>query len=156
MYIRTITPEDYKFVIQIARDSDEPTAFTNITALKKHRKTSPFQTAELLVAVGQGIVGYTEILIGQWSERGKYNHRSMVGTINELVVPLSVRNRGIGTALLEAGEQRLTQMGALISFIEIGWENIRSQRFLEKRGYEVNSKWKWAGQNRQKLKKIIS
>ncbi|MHA2407458.1 MAG: N-acetyltransferase family protein [Candidatus Ranarchaeia archaeon] len=156
MYIRSANSEDYKSIIAIAKDSDEPTAFTNLTALRKHRRTAPFQNAELFVAVGQGVVGYAEILLGQWSERGKYTHRSMVGTINELVVPLSVRNRGIGTALLEACEQRLSQMGALISFIEIAWENIRSQRFLEKRGYEVNSKWKWAERYRQKLKKIIS
>ncbi len=156
MSIRLATPQDYKSIVQIAKDSREPTNFTSISAIKNHLKTPPFDAGVILVAVGQNTLGYAEANVGQWSERGKYTRPPMVGTIRELVVSLSVRNRGIGTALLRACEEHLLKSGALVSFIEIGLENLRGRRFLEKRGYEVNSIWKWGGRQRQKLKKIIS
>ncbi|MHA1917177.1 MAG: GNAT family N-acetyltransferase [Candidatus Ranarchaeia archaeon] len=156
MQIRKAKKEDFVKIAEIALDSVEPTSYAKKTQIRKHLSEIPFNLNNLYVAVVHNIVGFAEIHTGYWGERGRYMHRPMSGTIKELVIPLSYRRKGVGTILLEKCEEQLREMGSLIIYVDIYWENKNAQKFLEKRGYEVVRKWKWAGSSYQRLKKILN
>lgn len=88
----------------------------------------------LLVARADGdIVGFTTFSL----ERGSFALDTTRGLLSNLFVKPSVRNRGIGTALLEAAEDALTEKGATVVMLEAMADNEAARRFYRRHGYET-------------------
>ncbi|WP_254529413.1 GNAT family N-acetyltransferase [Natrinema gelatinilyticum] len=87
----------------------------------------------LLVArLGGKIVGFVSVSI----ERGSLELDATRGLLSNIYVEPAVRDRGIGTALLEAAEDTLAEQGADIVLLEVMAGNDDARRFYRRRGYD--------------------
>jgi len=87
---------------------------------------------DLLVARRDGaIVGFVSFTI----ERGRYTQTATSGVIENLYVKPTARRDGIGSALLGAAEQRLTDEGATVVNIEAMAANDAARQFYAHHGY---------------------
>jgi ribosomal protein S18 acetylase RimI-like enzyme len=88
---------------------------------------------ELLVAVDDDtVLGFVMFSV----EAGEYQQDQTRGLIRNIYVRPDDRNRGVGTALLEAAETRLVERDADTVGLEVMAENEAARRFYRRRGYE--------------------
>lgn len=89
-------------------------------------------TDDLLIARREGtICGFVMVTIA----RGRYEQTVTRGIIENLYVAPQHRREGIGTALLEAGEQRLADAGATVVSLEAMADNDTARQFYAAHGY---------------------
>ena len=88
----------------------------------------------VLVARGDGgeVRGFTNFGI----EEGALDADAERGIVHNLYVVPEARGEGIGSALLDAAEEALIEMGADVLAIEALWDNGDARRLYEERGYE--------------------
>ncbi|WP_226481976.1 GNAT family N-acetyltransferase [Natrinema amylolyticum] len=87
----------------------------------------------LLVArLDDAIVGFASVSI----ERGTLELDTTRGLLSNIYVEPAYRNRGIGTALLEAAEESLVQRGADAMLLEVMADNESARRFYRRKGYD--------------------
>lgn len=87
---------------------------------------------ELLVArVEETLVGFVMITM----ERGRYEQSEARGLVENIFVRPDYRGEGIGSALLRAGEDALTEKGASVVALEVMAENELARRFYADHGY---------------------
>ncbi|WP_222919169.1 GNAT family N-acetyltransferase [Natrinema sp. SYSU A 869] len=87
----------------------------------------------LLVARLDGaIIGFASVSI----ERGTLELDTTRGLLSNIYVEPAYRNRGIGTALLEAAEDSLVQRGADTMLLEVMADNESAQQFYRRKGYD--------------------
>jgi GNAT superfamily N-acetyltransferase len=67
---------------------------------------------------------------------GGYEFDGLIGRIDVLVVHESLRGRGIGRALVSAGEQWLRRRGASRVLVSTAHRRVATHRFYESLGYE--------------------
>jgi len=79
-----------------------------------------------------GILGFTNFGV----EEGALDADATRGIVYNLYVVPEARGEGIGSALLEAAEEALVEMGADVLAIEALWGNEDARRLYEERGYE--------------------
>jgi len=90
-------------------------------------------TDNLLVARRDGeVVGFVMFTL----ETGRYEQDVTTGLVENLYVEPSARREGIGTALLEAAEQRLADGGATVVQLEAMADNDAARQFYAARGYQ--------------------
>lgn len=90
-------------------------------------------TDNLLVARRAGeVVGFVMFTL----ETGRYEQDVTTGLVENLYVEPSARREGIGTALLEAAEQRLADGGATVVQLEAMADNDAARQFYAARGYQ--------------------
>ena len=88
---------------------------------------------ELLVAVAEGsTLGFVMFTV----ESGEYHQDRTRGLIRNIYVRPDDRNRGIGTALLEAAESHLADRDADTVALEVMADNEPARRFYRRHGYE--------------------
>ncbi|EMA29388.1 GNAT family N-acetyltransferase [Halobiforma nitratireducens] len=86
----------------------------------------------LLVARVDGdLVGFASFSI----ERGALELDTTRGTLSNLYVDPARRDRGVGTALLEAAERTLAERGIDVLMLEVMAANDAARRFYRERGY---------------------
>ncbi|SFB95460.1 Ribosomal protein S18 acetylase RimI [Halobiforma haloterrestris] len=87
----------------------------------------------LLVArVNGDIAGFASFSI----EHGTLELDTDRGTLTNLYVEPPYRDRGIGTALLEAAERRLAEQGVDVMTLEVMAQNDAARQFYRDRGYD--------------------
>lgn len=87
---------------------------------------------EVLVARrGEGIVGFVAYTI----EGSTFARTATRGLIQNIYVCPDERGQGIGSRLLDAGEQRLTEQGADVLSLEVMARNEAGRRFYDRHGY---------------------
>ncbi|ELZ00323.1 GNAT family N-acetyltransferase [Natrialba asiatica] len=87
----------------------------------------------LLVArVADAIVGFASVSL----ERGSLELERTRGTLSNLYVDPAYRDRGIGSALLEAATAELESKGAEVLLLEVMAQNEDARRFYRTHGYE--------------------
>ena len=86
----------------------------------------------ILVAKEDGIVGFVNFAI----EEGYFEQSVTRGIIQNVYVRPAFRDRGIGTALMDACEAALTERGADVIALEAMASNDAARRLYERRGYE--------------------
>lgn len=92
-------------------------------------------TNGLLVArVGGNIVGFVSFTL----ERGALEIDTTRGLLSNIYVEPAYRDCGVGTALLEAAEEALSEQGADVLTLEVMAANEAARRFYERRGYETH------------------
>ena len=90
-------------------------------------------TDDLLVARRDGrILGFVMYTI----EGGRYEQDVTLGLVENLYVRSDSRRDGIGSALLDGAEQRLTDAGATAITIEAMADNEAAREFYATHGYE--------------------
>lgn len=90
-------------------------------------------TNGLLVArKGDSIVGFVTYSL----ERGSLELDATRGLLSNIYVAPAYRDRGVGTALLEAAEDALADRGAEVVILEVLSSNEAARRFYEERAYE--------------------
>lgn len=87
----------------------------------------------LLVArLEDRVVGFASVTI----ERGSLVLDTTRGLLSNIYVDPAVRDRGIGSALLEAAEEELARQGAEVVTLEVMANNEDARRFYERHGYD--------------------
>lgn len=90
-------------------------------------------TDGLLVArIDDEIVGFASFAL----ERGTLELDASRGLLSNLWVDPAYRNRGIGSALLEAVEQNVSRRGGEVLILEVMADNDSARRFYEREGYD--------------------
>lgn len=90
-------------------------------------------TDTLLVARQDGdVVGFIMFTV----ESGRYEQDVTTGLVENLYVEPPARREGVGTALLEAAEQRLAAGGATVVQLEAMADNDAARQFYAARGYQ--------------------
>ncbi|WP_324662287.1 GNAT family N-acetyltransferase [Haloarcula sediminis] len=86
----------------------------------------------LLVARREGaVVGFVMFSV----ERGRYEQDVTPGLVENIYVVPAARRDGIGSALLEAAEERLADAGATVIQLEAMAENDAARQFYAAHGY---------------------
>ena len=89
-------------------------------------------TNDLLVARREGdICGFVMVTM----ERGRYEQTVTRGIVENLYVRPEHRRKGVGSALLEAGERRLVDAGATVISLEAMADNDAAREFYAAHGY---------------------
>jgi ribosomal protein S18 acetylase RimI-like enzyme len=88
-------------------------------------------SGSLLVARDGAVVGFVMFS----TETGSYEQDRSRGVIENLYVVPDRRGEGIGTALLEAAETRLGELGADAIALDVMADNESARRFYRDRGY---------------------
>jgi ribosomal protein S18 acetylase RimI-like enzyme len=86
----------------------------------------------VLVACEEEVVGFVSFEMAD----GVFEERVRRGRIQNLYVEPGWRDRGVGSALLEAAETALEDAGAEAIVVEAMAPNERARRLYERRGYE--------------------
>ncbi|PCR90536.1 GNAT family N-acetyltransferase [Natrinema ejinorense] len=87
----------------------------------------------LLVArLGDRIVGFASVSI----ERGTLELETTRGLLSNIYVEPAARDRGIGSALLEAAEESLLEQGADVMLLEVMADNGGARQFYRRNGYD--------------------
>lgn len=90
---------------------------------------------ELLVArLEDAVVGFASFTV----ERGTFSLDATRGLLSNLYVRPAYRNRGVGTALLEAVESTLAERGVDVVLLEAMANNEAARRFYRRNGYETH------------------
>ena len=92
-----------------------------------------FNDGLLVARVGDDIVGFATFSL----ERGSFDLDTTRGLLSNLFVKPHVRNRGVGTSLLEAAEHSLAESGASVVVLEAMAANESARRFYRRHGYET-------------------
>lgn len=71
-------------------------------------------------------------------ERGRYTQSATSGVVENLYVTPSARRQGIGSALLTAAEERLSDAGASVINIEAMADNDAAREFYAAHGYALH------------------
>lgn len=89
----------------------------------------------LLVARGDGPDGDVLGFVNFGLEEGALASDATRGIVHNLYVEPASRGEGVGSALLDAAESALAEMGADVVAIEALWENEAARRLYRRRGY---------------------
>lgn len=122
--------------VQLAREQREHGSYvlpdanreTILETLEAHRVGDG-----LLVARLEGeLAGFASFSV----ERGTFSLSATRGLLSNLYVRPAYRNRGVGSALLEAVERSLAEQGADVLVLEAMADNEAARRFYRRNGYE--------------------
>lgn len=123
--------------VKLARDQREYGSYVRADANRETMRDTlaAHQVNDgLLVARLEGaIVGFASITV----ERGSLELDATRGILSNIYVDPAYRDRGIGTALLEAAENTLAEQGAEVLILEVMAENADARRFYERQGYDT-------------------
>lgn len=106
----------------------EPNRETIVDVLGAHRIAGGLLVAKL----DDEPVGFASFTM----ERGSFELDVTRGFLSNLYVTHAYRNRGVGTALLEAVESELASRGAEVLALEAMANNEAARRFYRRNGYE--------------------
>ncbi|MFC4437393.1 MULTISPECIES: GNAT family N-acetyltransferase [Natrialbaceae] len=123
--------------VRLARDQRDHDSFVHADANRETMRetlAAHAHTDGLLVARDDGrVVGFTSFSI----ERGALSLDATRGVLSNIYVDPAYRERGAGTALLEAAEGALREQGAEVVILEVMADNEAARRFYEQREYET-------------------
>lgn len=123
MRLRPFRPSDFQTLYEIDRSCFPPGISYSRQELKRFLS---HQTSRTWVAeVGDAIVGF---LIAD-------RKPGQVGHIVSIDVVGKWRRRGVGAALMDAGEDWAKRQGLELVFLETAEDNLAAQAFYERRGY---------------------
>ncbi|MDG5759563.1 GNAT family N-acetyltransferase [Natronococcus sp. A-GB1] len=122
--------------VRLARDQRDHGSFVRDEENRETMRETlagHLHTDGLLVARdGESIVGFVTYSL----ERGSLELDATRGLLSNIYVAAAYRDRGVGTALLEAAEDALADRGAEVVILEVLSDNETARRFYEDRAYE--------------------
>ena len=87
------------------------------------------------------LAGHPAVGIALVTLRTNVWYDGLVGLLDELYVVPAERNRGLGTALLQAAETEVLARGGEVLEIGVDGEDVDAQRFYERHGYVHHDDW---------------
>ncbi|MXV62285.1 GNAT family N-acetyltransferase [Natronorubrum sp. JWXQ-INN-674] len=123
--------------VRLARDQREYESFVraadNRETMRETLAAHQVNDGLLVARLGDSIVGFASFTI----ERGSLELDATRGLLSNLYVDPAYRDHGLGTALLEAAEETLTERGAAVMVLEVMAANEAARRFYERQGYDT-------------------
>ncbi|WP_226006218.1 GNAT family N-acetyltransferase [Natrinema salinisoli] len=122
--------------VRLARDQRQYDAAVRADANRETMRETlaAYQVNDgLLVArAGETIVGFASVTV----EHGSLELDTDRGLLSNIYVKPDYRDRGIGTALLEAAEESLARRGVDVMLLEVMADNESARRFYRREGYD--------------------
>ena len=123
--------------VRLARDQRRHGSFVradaNRATMRETLAAHQVNDGLLVARVGDAVVGFASFSI----ERGSLELDATRGHLSNIYVEPAYRERGIGTALLEAVEDELADRGVEVVILEVMAQNEAARRFYEQQGYET-------------------
>ena len=138
--IEHASPDDVDAVttlwIRLARDQrtydSSVRAGANRETMRETLAAHQINDGLLVARLGGDVVGFASFAV----EHGSLELDATRGHLSNLYVDPDFRNHGIGTALLEAVEDALTDRGIDVLLLEVMAENEAARRFYARQGYD--------------------
>ncbi|WP_121742770.1 GNAT family N-acetyltransferase [Natronorubrum halophilum] len=123
--------------VRLARDQREYESYVraadNRETMRATLSAHQVNGGLLVARLDREVIGFTSFTI----ERGSLELDGTRGLLSNLYVDPAARDRGVGSALLEAAEETLREQGADVMILEVMAENEDARRFYRRQGYDT-------------------